>query len=546
MDGLIVDDDTEDSYPKTFRVGEENKFAETSSMIFVRKLPSDDLSDFGDEDDEDDFSADFRLKDKLYDDQAYYSNEDGKNKFVEVIKILNRSVVDVAFLGKGEKYFIFNSAGRKSKLVENKGGKKCFYYTGDNLQAQVQIPNGVFCSGMSSSSGLTLSSRRDRHIIENKQLIKIEDGACEYHLRQVKPSPSPQVKVSDSEKSHAWRHVLHSTVFHIFLLLFLGLIPWSTTPDLVEPEVQFVQIDPNFLATLDKQKEPPKKIDLKPRKIEPVKLLKTPPPKKKNDAPKPVKTIAVKKSAAKPVRVAKTGSGTQKTADVSPNRHLKKGGGAGKGNVVNRDIKQVGLLSMIGDSVGIQPPEATAALTNLDAVASPGAGDVNFKVGGIAGKLGEGKISVPGAGYVATKGSSQVLRSLGAAGSGRVAALERGHSGERQVKGLVSAKLTHKVNIQGGMSREAVKRVIDRHLDEISYCYESALINNPSIMGRMTYEWKIKASGSVGEVNIKSATINSNDIHACIKAAIKAWKFPQPQGAEVVVSYPFIFDIVGF
>ena len=40
------------------------------------------------------------------------------------------------------------------------------------------------------------------------------------------------------------------------------------------------------------------------------------------------------------------------------------------------------------------------------------------------------------------------------------------------------------------MSREMVKRVIDQHLDDITYCYESALIGNPSIMGRIVFEWK--------------------------------------------------------
>ena len=96
------------------------------------------------------------------------------------------------------------------------------------------------------------------------------------------------------------------------------------------------------------------------------------------------------------------------------------------------------------------------------------------------------------------------------------------------------------------MSREAVKKVIDKHLDEITYCYESALIANPSIMGKMVFEWKILLSGRVGEVKIKSSSINSSEIHSCIKRAIKSWRFPNPQGAEVIVSYPFIFDVVGF
>jgi len=139
-----------------------------------------------------------------------------------------------------------------------------------------------------------------------------------------------------------------------------------------------------------------------------------------------------------------------------------------------------------------------------------------------------------------------VLRSAGASGEGRVAALEKGKTGQKQVMGMVSAKLSKTVRVQGGMSREAVKRVIDEHLDEISYCYETALVANPSIMGKVIFEWKILMSGKVGSVSIKSSSINSNEIHSCIQAAIRTWQFPKPKGNQVMVSYPFIFDIVGF
>ena len=111
---------------------------------------------------------------------------------------------------------------------------------------------------------------------------------------------------------------------------------------------------------------------------------------------------------------------------------------------------------------------------------------------------------------------------------------------------MVTAKMSRTVMIHGGMSREAVKRVIDQHLDEITMCYETALLANPSISGRVVFEWKILMSGRVGEIKIVASNINSNDIHECIKAAIKGWQFPSPSGSEVMVSYPFVFDLVAF
>jgi len=162
------------------------------------------------------------------------------------------------------------------------------------------------------------------------------------------------------------------------------------------------------------------------------------------------------------------------------------------------------------------------------------------------GKLGTGEIAVPKNNIISTKGSNQVLRSYGRKGEGTVAALEKGTTGEQEVMGMVTAKLDKSARIRGGLSMEAVKRVIDAHLDDITYCYESELISNPSIIGRVMFEWKILMSGKVGEVRIKSSSINSHEIHTCIKDSIRTWHFPQPSGSEVMVSYPFVFDIVGF
>jgi outer membrane biosynthesis protein TonB len=106
--------------------------------------------------------------------------------------------------------------------------------------------------------------------------------------------------------------------------------------------------------------------------------------------------------------------------------------------------------------------------------------------------------------------------------------------------------MTRTVKIQGGMSREMVKRVIDQHMSEISYCYESALSSNPSISGRVIFEWKILMNGRVGEIRIVASSINSHAVHDCIKSAIKSWQFPKPSGSEVVVSFPFVFDLVAF
>jgi hypothetical protein len=493
-----------------------------------------------DDEEDDDREADFQLKDRLI--KEGEAPQEGGYSQVQVIKLRNDQVIDICYLKRRQRYTI-DWAGRKFCLAESRRNAPALFYFSDQLSGRVESAG----EGIVSTNRLMrdLKPYRKRKNLFRRELptdgcVLIHDGDFEYRLSVCDLRPPADIKLPPKEKRQSYKHAATSLVFHLVFIAFLGLFP-SFNADDGEPESHFVQLDQDQLAELEKIIQP------KPKKPTPPP---PPPPKKEEPPPKPVVKKEAPVTKVKPNRVAaKKKKKTKSTKVVSVSRHPKAGGGSGEGNVVNRDVNQTGLLSMLGDSVGFQPQAAVAAVTNLDAVTAPGGvSKTNFKVSGIVGKLGTDKISVPTSGIVATKGSKQVLRSIGASGPGKVAALEKGTIGQRQVAGTVTANLTKSVLIQGGggMSRQAVKRVIDQHLDEITYCYETALISNPSIMGKMIFEWKILMSGEVGEVRIKSSTVNSHEIHACIKAAIKTWQFPKPKGSTVVVSYPFIFDVVGF
>ncbi len=348
-------------------------------------------------------------------------------------------------------------------------------------------------------------------------------------------SPSPKIHKAQPAKSKIPHRLLASSLFHLVVLLIAGLFVSLPSPrQPAPPESRFVQIDPLQLEALTEKPPLPKPLAKQPVKPEPEK-------------PKPVKT-AKKPKAKKPKVASKPKPKKRPTVAKATPKASPKAGGGHQGNATNRNIKKEGILGALGipDGISFGAKEAMAAVTNIDAVASSQASEGKLKVGAITGKLGSSKIEVPTMGLVNTKGSAQLVASAGIKGEGTVAALEKGTTGQRQVMAKVTADLKAPVNIQGGMSREEVKQVIDQHMDEVSYCYETALIDNPSLMGKMAFEWKILASGSVGEVRIKSSSIRSDALHSCIKRSIKTWQFPEPRGAEVIVSYPFIFDVVGF
>ncbi len=116
------------------------------------------------------------------------------------------------------------------------------------------------------------------------------------------------------------------------------------------------------------------------------------------------------------------------------------------------------------------------------------------------------------------------------------------------VKGIVHETPKAKISIRGGMSREAVLKVVNAHLDEVRDCYERELLHNPGLAGKILIEWLIKKNGRVKYAKIKFTNIShSSDIHECIRSQIVDWKFPKPTGGqEVVVTFPFMFENVGF
>lgn len=499
---------------------------------------------FEDEDEEDDepYDAPFDLKDELAWDGALGEATQKSGTRLHITKCLGNTVVDAFFLAKGEK-FNTNMNGRRFCLAEFSTSDEAFAYINNDL-------NGYFTNGDRRRTELAAFRSDEFMHHRRKQVYRVPlaaanaavlyDGLCQYTICMADATPSPKVQVAASQKVMDWRHWAWSAGTHFFLLLCLSIYLFLQGIDDKQQQPRFVKIDIDTLKALEAKKELQPLPKVKPQpKPEPVRVAEKVVPPKKQVARKPV---------SQPPKSGKRKSKKQVASARQASRHPNAGGGFGEGNIADRNVNQAGILSILGKNALPGPSAAIASVTNIDAVKVPGATGKQFTVGGIKGSVGTGKIAIgsSGGGIVATKGSKQVLRSAGASGPGTVAALEKGKVGQGQVKGMVTAKMTRTVKVEGGMSREMVKRVIDQHMSEITYCYESALVGNPSISGRAIFEWKIKMDGSVGAIRIVASTINSHQVHDCIKNAIRTWHFPQPVGAEVVVSYPFVFDLVSF
>ncbi len=197
-------------------------------------------------------------------------------------------------------------------------------------------------------------------------------------------------------------------------------------------------------------------------------------------------------------------------------------------------------------------PAMKDLLAAVDKLGSgPGAKNAknDFKLSGLIGKapianagIGTFGLGGGGAGGMGIKGA-ELLRGKGGGGIG---ALGAGNIGKGSVAGTVTRASTRSIGAQGTIDKEAVAKVINSHLHEVSSCYERALLKTPGLAGKIVLEWQITTTGSVGYAKTKSSSMQSAAVESCILTSLKTWRFPLAKGAGVVITYPFMFNSVGY
>lgn len=102
------------------------------------------------------------------------------------------------------------------------------------------------------------------------------------------------------------------------------------------------------------------------------------------------------------------------------------------------------------------------------------------------------------------------------------------------------------VRVEGGLAKEAIRRVIQLHVKEVRFCYEQSLQRRPDLQGRVLVQFAI---GPSGEVKIASGSAQDaalNEVVRCIASSVQRWQFPAPAGGGIVrVQYPFMLQFTG-
>lgn len=96
--------------------------------------------------------------------------------------------------------------------------------------------------------------------------------------------------------------------------------------------------------------------------------------------------------------------------------------------------------------------------------------------------------------------------------------------------------------IQGSLDKDLIRRVVQRHLAEVRYCYERELQRTPDLAGKVVMKWVINGAGKVTQAQTAETQLRNANVEGCLALRIKTWTFPAPHGGGIVIiNYPFVF-----
>ncbi len=188
---------------------------------------------------------------------------------------------------------------------------------------------------------------------------------------------------------------------------------------------------------------------------------------------------------------------------------------------------------------GLDAESAIGALMGAQIGSNGGAGGLGmFGTGRGAGGFGHGTIGVGTLGTLGQRGVGCDPGQHCQGGYGHGVGSLHGRTGRPGPR--ITPQPAH---VMGGLSQDAIRRVVRRHLNEVRFCYEQGLQQNPSLEGRVTVAWIISGDGRVQSANVSSTSLSNRGVEGCISNAVRRWTFPTPENHGVVgVNYPFVLQ----
>ena len=201
-------------------------------------------------------------------------------------------------------------------------------------------------------------------------------------------------------------------------------------------------------------------------------------------------------------------------------------------------LSQLGAISSEGGSLVDSLTEG-AGKTSMDEAFANSQG---IKAG-VAGAEKSG-LRTSGSSDADGKGAAVGIEDMGKSAGARAAEKGVSTGGKREEK-QVKANIKYgeeKVVGTGVLDPGAISRVIKRRQSQIQSCYEREIKKNPTASGKVVVTFTIGAAGRVTQSRASSDSVGGG-VGTCVAGVIKRFRFPRPNGGEIIVNKSFVFEV---
>ena len=102
------------------------------------------------------------------------------------------------------------------------------------------------------------------------------------------------------------------------------------------------------------------------------------------------------------------------------------------------------------------------------------------------------------------------------------------------------------LSVLGSIDKTIIRRIVQRHLNEIRYCYDGEYHGRFGGSGSLVGQLVIAPTGKVVSAHIATSTLKNERLEGCVLNAIKRWEFPKTNsGGFALESLPFQFGMAG-
>lgn len=96
----------------------------------------------------------------------------------------------------------------------------------------------------------------------------------------------------------------------------------------------------------------------------------------------------------------------------------------------------------------------------------------------------------------------------------------------------------------GNFDDEFLASELHRHQRHILSCYQYALLDNPSLGGRLVVQFDISSNGRVESVHLVENDVELS-VGACVEGWVRRWRFDVPSGGSVSVRKAYVLEPAG-